>query len=388
MTQTLDRPMSSPTPPAPRAGGRLLSTGLPAALWAVCAGLLSCALPVLLVWAADSRSGAKTPAALRAAGQLWLVAHGTSLTLPGGRLGLLPIGLLALPLLLLVRAGSHAARLAAPVQVRQGLRLTAVIAVGYATAGVVVANASAAADVRPGPFSALFHTALVGFVGAGAGVLRGGGLRGRLADRLPDRLRRVAPPAFAATALLLAAGALLAGVSLALHLDRAADLARSSSPGLVGGLALLLLGIGFVPNAAVWGLSWLAGPGFAVGAGTAVSPFGTTLGAVPALPLLAALPSSSPPLWVGLLALLVPLAAGALAGLLASRRGLGLLDAGLAGPLAGVLVAVAGALSAGPAGSGRLTDVGPSAWLLGLVVAAEVGAVSVLVAWLRGRRRG
>ena len=47
-----------------------------------------------------------------------------------------------------------------------------------------------------------------------------------------------------------------------------------------------------LPNAALAVLGLAAGPGFLVGAGTLVSVHGVTLGAVPALPLLAALPDT------------------------------------------------------------------------------------------------
>ena len=61
----------------------------------------------------------------------------------------------------------------------------------------------------------------------------------------------------------------------------------------------------------------MLGPGFAFGVGTAVSPSGSALGAVPAFPMLAALPvgpkAAFPP-WLGFFVLVMPYLAGALAG--------------------------------------------------------------------------
>ncbi len=195
-------------------------------------------------------------------------------------------------------------------------------------------------------------------------------------------------PAAAAVAVLLAAGALLAGTALALSVPDAAEVARAGAPGVVGGTALLLLSLSLVPNAVVWAASWWAGPGFAVGAGTAVGPFAHDLGAVPALPLLAALPGGGVPLGVGLAALLVPLGAGAVAGLLVGRGGSTrpVRDAALCGPLAGVVVGLLAWLSSGSAGGARMSELGPSAWQTALAVAAEVAAGAALVAWLRARR--
>ena len=91
-------------------------------------------VPVLLTWAADSRSGAGAGEATRTAGQLWLVAHGTTMQVPGGALGLTPLGLVLIPLALLHRAGRHAARTASVSRVRPAIGLTAAVTFPYAVA--------------------------------------------------------------------------------------------------------------------------------------------------------------------------------------------------------------------------------------------------------------
>jgi len=197
------------------------------------------------------------------------------------------------------------------------------------------------------------------------------------------------------TAVLLAGGALLAAASVTLHAGRVTSLATATHPGLLGGLALLLLGLALVPNAAVWGLAWCAGPGFAVGAGTSVGPWSATLGPVPDFPLLGALPSGPAPSWLGVAALLVPLAAGGLGGLVVARRLSGAtlrhaaLEGALVAPCLAAAVALLALLSGGPLGDGRLTAVGPSPWKAGLAVLAEALLPSVAAAVLgvhRSRR--
>ena len=136
--------------------------------------------------------------------------------------------------------------------------------------------------------------------------------------RLPERVRPSCLPAAAAGAALVAGGALLAGGTLAVHHGQAGDLTAGLDAGVGGGLLLLLGCLFYLPTAVVWGLAFCVGPGFAVGEGTSVGVLGADLGAVPAVPLLAGLPSGtgSPAWW---LVLLVPAAAGVLAGLVADR---------------------------------------------------------------------
>ena len=50
--------------------------------------------------------------------------------------------------------------------------------------------------------------------------------------------------------------------------------------------------LAYVPNLVVWALAWLTGAGFAVGAGTQFAPDGVVGGALPAVPMLGALPSA------------------------------------------------------------------------------------------------
>lgn len=378
MTSTLERPALRAPVRRKQPERSPLGPGLLAAGWAAGAGLVTLGIPVLLAWATDSRSGSGAAAATRAIGQLWLLAHGTSMSVPGGVVGLTPLGLTLLPLVLLHRAGRHGARSLDVRTVPQAVRLVVAVAFPYAVGCAVVAALSATEQVRPAPVQAMVGGLAVAAVGATSGVLHEGGLLGVAAGLLPARVRDLVRGTVAATALLLAAGSLLAGFSFVHHAARASSLAAASDPGLMGGIALLALGLLCVPNAALWGSAWLAGPGFAVGAGTAVGPFGTTLGAVPALPLFAALPSGPAPVWLGLVCLAVPVAAGVLGGCIVARRlscppGRAALEGLALGPCAGLAMAGAAWLSGGPLGGGRLVEVGPSWWQVGLAVMAEVG---------------
>jgi len=353
-------------------------------------GLLAMVVPVLLLWWGEDRAQAGALDAVRSAGQLWLVAHGGWLDVEAGRLRLVPLGLSMLPLWLCWRAGRGVARRSGARSRRGSLRLCAVLTLAYASTGLAVGAAAEGGGFRPVLWTALLGPALLAGAAAGGGALRA---CGPLPDALAGRSVGVLPAGTAAALLLFAAGALLTAAALGLDTGRAAEVAQASEPGAVGGLGLLLLGVWLLPNAAAWAASWLAGPGFAVGTATSVSPLGVELGPVPALPLLVALPEGPPP-GLAVLALAVPVLAGAFAVRLlrapATSVLRGLRDAAAVGLTAGALLGVLAALSGGDLGGGRLAAVGPAPWPVAGAVSLEVGlgaAVAVLVRRQRARQR-
>ena len=400
MTETLSRPSRPPSMPPrrPAAADRdrsSLSLGAGAGVWAAAAGLLCVGLPLLLLWAADSRSGTGWVEVLRSAGRFWLAAHGTTLAVPGGQLSLTPLGLLLLPLALVARFAASAARDAAPPTVRAAATLALAAAVPYALLALVVGMVCSGPDVHVLPVQSLPGAFVVAAAGAGVGALRPARLWRAAWYALSGRTRRLAAGTASATAALLGAGAVLVAGSLLVHFPRAVDLAGATDPGAAGGAALLLTGLALAPNAVVWAAGWLAGPGFAVGVGTAVGPFGTELGPLPALPLLAAVPGGGVPEWVAVLVLAVPVLAGAVAGrvvaaqlpeheLVSWQRTV--LEAAAVGPVAGAVLGLLAWWSGGAAGGQRLVELGPSPGSLALAVTASVGAGAVVGALLRRAR--
>jgi hypothetical protein len=200
-------------------------------------------------------------------------------------------------------------------------------------------------------------------------------------------------------AILTAAGAVLAGASLAVHLPEVKVASDVLAPG-VGGAALLLLAqLAYVPNAIIWAVAYTVGPGFAFGAGTAVSPTGSALGAVPLFPMLAAMPSGGHPGvpgWVPVAVLALPYLAGIFAGVVTVRiTPTPVIEAAplwgfTAGAAAGLLAGLAAAFAGGPLGHGRLASVGPNGFQVGLVAILELGITAALSAaaanWLILRR--
>jgi hypothetical protein len=364
--------------------------GLTAAAGAALSGLVVVAAVVLVAWATDSRTGASARDALRTAADAWLLAHRGTLRLPSGTVAAVPLGLTVLPAALLDRAGVSVARnLGIGDDLGRAGRALAALTGGYAALAAVVARLAGTPAASIGPVSAGIGAAVLAAVAGGVGMVRAGRLGPAVTRLLPPAAPAVARATGAAVATLLAAGAALVVLGLAAHAGRAVALTRALDPGLVGAVVLLLVGVVLAPNAVVWGAAYAAGPGFAVGAGTGVSPFGSALGAVPALPLLAALPQGAAPPAAARTVLVVPVAAGALAGVLVSRRlppGTPARWAAVAGAGTGVATGAAlaalAALSGGAVGGGYLTAVGPSPWQVGLAVMVEVGAPAALTAAL------
>ncbi len=383
-------PRAPDEPPRP-----LLVAGLNAAAHAAALGLLTVTVIVLVGWATAADSGASAGEAVRSAVQVWLVGHGGALAIPGGRFSLTPLGLTALPALLLYLAAARAARSAAATTLRAAVSLTAVLAGSYAVLSALLALVARTDDVRPLPVSAFLASAALALAAGGAGAVRASGSWPELRRRAPAPLELAVSGGLTGLAVLLTGGALLAATSLAAHHDAAVAITRGLDAGALGGLLLFCAGLLYVPTAVVWAASFAAGPGFALGAGTSATPWDTQLAAAPAFPLLAALPGGDGS-GAAYLVLVVPVVAGVLAGLVAGRAAVGLRASELrtwrraaaiglgTGAVAGLGFAILTWTAAGAAGPGRLGHAGPP-WWSGFAVAVEIGAVAAATLVVRRR---
>lgn len=386
---------------APAGTRPLPVTGLVGAAWCVGIGLAVLTTITLVGWMAAPRTalGPGLPGVFRTAVTFWLVAHHAGFSVPGGRVGMLPLGLIVVPGALLYRSGGWALRAAGvPERTRVGVvHVALALAVPYTLMAGLLALAVRTPVVRPSSWQALIVCFLLAFVAGGMGAARalvasrGRRVRsgvGALLKLLPERPRSVVMGVVAATAVLLAAGGLLVGASLVAHLTATRSAYDVLSPGIVGGILLLLIELVYLPNAMIFGMAYTVGPGFSVGAGTSVSPTGVFLGAVPTFPPLAALPEPGPAPAISLIALAVPFVAGAVAGTLTVRAmpspvyEAAPLWGFLSGALTGVVTAVLAALAGGPLGGGRMATIGPSAWQIGLMAAMEVGVSAAIAAWI------
>lgn len=396
------RPGSTEGPPAgqPPAGRPLVVTGAIAACAVAVTGLVIITPLVLAGWIAAPHAGLGLPGVVRTSTAVWLAAHHVGFALRDGRrIGMLPLGLVLIPGVLLWRAGRWVVRTGGLSSLSEVGYAGLALAAPYAVLCGALALASRSALAAP----SLPQAVVAGFLLAWcAGVL--GGARalapwGRLAGLLPPRPRSVVLGTAGALAVLGVAGALLAGTSLAAHLTEFNSLNASLRAGAVGSVLLVLAQLAYVPNAVSWAVCFMLGPGFAFGTGTVVAPTGAALGPLPMLPMLAALPTGaqgSVPGWASVAVLAVPYLAGAFGGLLLVRAApVSAIEVapfwGFAcGAATGLVVGVLAAFSGGPLGRERLISVGPSGWQAGLVATLEVGVAAAVTAgianWLRLRR--
>ncbi len=353
-------------------------------------GLAAVTLLVVAGWIAAPHAGAGLPAVLRTAAALWLVGHHVGFTYHGaGRIGLLPLGLVLLPGALLWRAGRWVVRVGGVCRLRHVGYAAVALAVPYALLAGALALASRSSMESSSVVQAVACGLLLALVAGGLGGARALAPWPRLIRLLPRRQRSLVVAVVGALAVLVTAGAVLAGASLAVHIHEAASLQRSLAPDAVGLVLLVLLQLSYLPNAIVWGIAFLLGPGFAVGSATVVAPTGSALAQLPALPMLAALPPglhSAIPGWIEPTVLALPYLAGVVGGLLLVRAApVMTLDGaplrGLAcGAISGCVLGLLAAASGGPLGDGRLAAVGPSPWQVGAVSALEIGVAAAVTA--------
>ncbi|WP_394350507.1 cell division protein PerM [Nocardiopsis quinghaiensis] len=381
------------------------STGGIAAATAAGLGLAVIITLAIIGWVAAPHDafGEEIVDILQGAVLAWLVGHHVSFSVPDGQIALLPLGLVLVPGLLLYRSGRWLARSCSIPRLRYVYRAALAIAGPYAAIAGTLALLARTETVEPSMPRALVMGFVIAFLSGGLGALRqlmlDKGVAARdLLDLMPARSRSLLVGMLVSTGTLLLGGLLLFLVALAINLPEAVETTRALRPGLVGGVLLLVVQLAYLPNAVVFSLCYALGPGFAVGTGTVVAPMGVSAGALPMLPMLAAVPENGAAPVASLIALAVPFVAGAMGGVLTQRSAPDVVSEAaplwgfVCGVTTGMLCAALAEVAGGPLGGERLSEVGPSAWQVGLVAALEVGVAAAVAAWTanwwytRGRR--
>ena len=387
MSSLITRPVPASTRPAETQPGRPLAvTAALAGVGAAAVGLAVCMSVALTGWfLADAGAHGNTTDALRVGVVAWLAGHGAHLVVAGTPMGLTPLALTAVLLLTAFRAGRWAVRSSVgrgPVRPTDDRALAAGVATftcAYLVVAVVVGVLASQTAASPGLGRPVLGALLVAGLSGGCGFAVGSGRAADWWDRVPAWAADVVVGGATGALWLVVAGALLAGGSLLVSFNEAATVMSGLHLSIGDALSYTVVMALFVPNAVLLGVSYLTGPGFAFGVGTTVSSTAVSLGAVPAFPLLAALPGEGPtPGWLRAVLAVPVLAAALAAGTTLRRRpplahDLAALRGAGAGFLAGLLVTLLVALAGGPLGSGRMADVG-----------APVGEVLVFATGLMG----
>lgn len=425
VTQVTDRsPMLS--------SGRGRAAALASALLrgAIAAGLGLGILTVLLMalWISSPYSNAGPGRVVRTAAALWLLSHGAELvrtdTLSGipAPVATVPLLLTVLPVWLLHRAARDALDAAdpgGPGDVMEDRPPSAAAICFAVVTGYLLVVAGAVAFVRSAPLrvdtgdSATLAFPLVAVVAgaAAAGVWTASGrplgatpswaplrVQEAVARTLfRDRAEAATRSAVAGVAVLLGGGSLLVAVGLVRNRAAAGESFLALSDETSGQVAVVLLALALVPNAAVWAASYGLGPGFSLGTAATVAPLGFHGDpALPRFPLLAALPEPGPGTAVNAVSGVVPLMAAVAVAWFTVRRAAPLYGAredawspgetalvtGLAALGCGAGAAALAALAGGPMGTRALAEFGPVWWLTGAAAVLWTAVLGVPLALL------
>jgi hypothetical protein len=261
---------------------RVLAVSFAQVLRSVFVILLPLAFISLIAWATAGSITGNTSDPIRAALWLWLGAHHVPFFLNGstvGYLSFLPIGAMLIPFFALRVGFSKAlSKLHGDFHNLNSVRV--IFAIEYALVATVLALSSRSATVSP----QWYLTPLFAFVIAYFASLTAG-------TRL--RISQALSLASRALAILLGFSFIVLALLIFTNISTFKNITTVLQPGIFGSLLLFALNAFYLPNAALAILGYFTGTGFAIGAGTLVSPFVHRLGELPALPLLAALPTTS-----------------------------------------------------------------------------------------------
>lgn len=363
------------------------------------------------VWATKGFGDMEFSSVAAMSAHLWLLVHGVPLDLAAafgasaGTMTLVPLGLSILPLLLCYRSGRRLARAS-----YEGEFLIPVLS-GSVTYALISSAMYGWASPHPQPLQAL-NAALVPLGIVVAGLMWGGYREARSLSRMVgvDTAEQISQmsqysrwagsyawavvrAAVVAFVALVGLGAVLLGIGILAGWSQIVATYQELHAGAVGDTAVTLLQLGFLPNLVIYAIAWSTGAGFSFGAGTSVGLTSSDVGTLPMLPILGAVPESMGT--AGLLGLLVPLTAGAIAGWWFLREGEDHLDEWVAlkvpfrplsalisavvlGVMTGILTSFGalwlGWISYGSLGIGRFTEVGAEPLTFAAHTALTVGA--------------
>lgn len=358
-----------------------------AACGSVVVGYAAVAALLALVAATATHAAFSTTGVLTAAAPAWLAAHHVPLWFDAGQLGVLPLLPTALLMLLVGRTAAGTADRLGLYEPLQARSVVLSIAGAHAVVGGTIALLMGDGVVRATPAVAFFGCAAVSGVAATLGVARRCGLVEVIFERLDPIALQGLRSGFMALFAFVSAGAFVVAFGLVTSWSTASTLFDQAGPTVGVGLGVWLLCIGYLPNAIIGGLSYVAGSGFSMGV-VEVTPLRFTPGSVPGIPLLAALPEKefafSP------MVLVLAAAIGAFVGWccrkVADRPASRMRAVLVAAVTVAVGCLVLAATAGGRLATGAFDPVTVPAGLLALLAAAWVLVPGMLVAWLAGPR--
>ena len=379
--------------------------------------------PLTIVWIIENDPNVDWFVAFRASSDFWLLSHGTRLVVPEGEIlgvmvptfvvSLIPLGMTIWFARLYYNAGK---RFISAKTLWPGW-LGGALVFGGASLGI--STAAYSEQIYPVTWQGVvFPTAifmLFQFLGSVFGkpdIL----FEGDVLDQAPERdviraalnnfrfkfhwsIRSLIGPALRAgtaiTVMLLMVSAFVIAILVGFSWIDITRLYESVQVSVLGAIVLTFAQLAILPNIVIYGAAWFTGVGFSIGTGSLISPLGSQVGPLPAVPILGALPVGR--LDFGMIAIVVVLLAAFIATLLIRKSAdeirFEFATAWSAALSLGISIALVtslqlGALAllaSGGAGPGRLSEVGINPLVLMLVSFVEVAVVSSLAAFFAAR---
>ena len=379
--------------------------------------------PLTIVWILENDPNIDWFVAFRAASDFWLLSHGTRLVVPEGEIlgvlvptfvvSLIPLGMTIWFARLYYNAGK---RFLSAKTLWPGW-LGGTLVFGGASLGI--STFAYSEQIYPVTWQGVvFPTAifiLFQFLGSVFG--RPDALfEGDVLDQAPERdairaalnnfrfkfhwsIRSLIGPALRAgtaiTVMLLMVSSFVIALLIGFSWIDITRLYESVQVSVLGAIVLTFAQLAILPNVIIYGAAWFTGVGFSIGTGSLISPLGSQVGPLPAVPILGALPVGR--LDFGMIAIVVVLLAAFVATLMIRKSAdeirFEFATAWSAALSLGISIALVtsiqlGALAllaSGGAGPGRLAEVGINPLLLMLVSFVEVAVVSSLAAFFAAR---
>lgn len=390
------------------------------ALIAVTIGVAVSLLPLTVVWLFESAGSVEWLVAFRSSIDLWLLSHGTRLVVSESMLGAAtiptfvvstaPLGLAAMTVYLGVRAGRKVAGASVLWPGWLGATLT------YGAASFALTMVAYTPAVYPVSWQGTLVPPAVFFIAMASASLLSNPSILATGTEAPERIwvRRffieryermqwavrvlVGPALRAGTAIttsLILVSSLGISILIGINWIEITRLYEGVQVSILGGIVVTLGQLILLPNLVIYGAAWLTGVGFSIGTGSLISPLGSQIGPLPAVPILGALPVGE--LSFGMIAIGVPLLATLIA-TIAIKKHTGEIRYEYATPIGaaialgmaiGLVTAVElgllAAFASGSLGPGRLADIGVNPWMVALVSFIEVGIVATLAAFYSAR---
>ncbi len=235
--------------------------------------LFPLAFITLFAWATAGSTYGTTSDPMRAAVWLWLASHLTPFNITSnevsGYLSYLPLGAVVLPWLTIRLGYKRVLEVVENKKVSQTYFIIAYVLI-YLLLTLIASNSQVSTDLIRGLgiLCILLFSATTN-------------LKVENSIKLPVQIFLI----------MLGIAGILFSISLALNFSTAKNLTIVLNPGILGGILLLILQLLYLPNIIFTTLSYIIGSGFSLGSATEISPLVFNLREIPAIPVLAALPS-------------------------------------------------------------------------------------------------